>query len=392
MSANRRNCVQSVIENDILSNNLDATNGITSYLSLQNKDVELIYNYFDVVPDGNLYTKIGSPIFVVRLKSKGLEILANYYKKKYDVNIKILKYLIKYTNRNTIYSSDISKLITIHNLAKKINFTKLNNNQQSGVIISLLNNEKRLMHGMSIVYGKKNNGKKFVIFGDPYYEYQNNIDEQSSVLVLAKYFNKNFNDIDIYCQNLHIQADHHCCAVVSTDFVKNCLINNGKILKEMIDKSDTIIFLASNINDTYANVIANNRNVNDISTLTDLFIIHKYYLHSEFLKLSHLNSTICSDDSMNRYDKIVSKNNIDLKEYVQNNNINCLYYKEPHPYNPNDYYLRKINDMILKQVNATLIKKAHKYAKIIMEETKFNNIEYSPNYWLELIKKHKINK
>ena len=45
---------------------------------LLNKDVEIQGKYFDVVPDGNLFTVDDYPIFAVRLRPFGIDKIINY--------------------------------------------------------------------------------------------------------------------------------------------------------------------------------------------------------------------------------------------------------------------------------------------------------------------------
>ena len=58
--------------------------------SILNKDIELCGQYFDVVPDGNLYTIDDMPIFAIRMRASDIQI-------------------------NTLYIQTIQDKYTIHN-------------------------------------------------------------------------------------------------------------------------------------------------------------------------------------------------------------------------------------------------------------------------------------
>ena len=76
---------------------------------LLNKDVEIQGKYFDVVPDGNLFTLDDYPIFAIRMRPAGINHIISFYKQKYHIECVVLTYKIQ-SNQYTLYTSDTKKM------------------------------------------------------------------------------------------------------------------------------------------------------------------------------------------------------------------------------------------------------------------------------------------
>jgi hypothetical protein len=332
---------------------------------LLNKDVEILGRYFDVVPDGNIFTQNAMPIFSVRLKAEGINIIADYYSKKYAIDIKTAIYNFNSENF-TMYPNDASSVYQHETIKKHFDFHSLKINGARGLIITLVNKDARLMHAIPIIYGFNEFGKKFVVIMDPYFEYEDgSIEAHTSSLIAAKFFYQNFNNIDIYCHNEKLIADHHSCAIVACDLLKNCLVKDAKILKTMLSNKIKTISIHSNC----------------------IFNINKFELNSEILKFSQLSNSYKSMSSSEN----VSRSRISFFDYINRNKILVNYYKEPEPYDPSKMLLPSdLNGFVKKEINAKLLKKGHQYAKLIMKLTGYKGTLYNPDYWLRVIDSQKV--
>ena len=221
------------ISNTYFSNHT-SNNALQDYASIKNKDVEWRGEYFDVVPDQNLYTLEDYPIFAVRMRPKGIDCIMEMYNKKYGIKTKVLRY--KLNNYNyTLYTNDSEDMYITQQdaLLKYFNFDECVNNEFRGIIISVVNQDNRLVHAIPFIYGKVD-GKKKLIFLDPYFENFGIINESSGCITGARFFKQHLKDVECYCHGYTYQADHHSCGIIACDFVKNCLVKKGKLAKKIL--------------------------------------------------------------------------------------------------------------------------------------------------------------
>ena len=209
--------------------NLNSSN-IKQY-NILNHDIEICGNYFDVVPDGNLFTLDDLPIFAVRMRPMGILHIMNSYNKKYNINTKVLTYKLN-SNQYTLYSSDSREMYKTQKdaILKFFDFSQCKNNEFKGIIIVITNKDDRMIHAIPYIYGIIDNKKK-IIFLDPYFE----LNIFSGCVIGADFFYQNINGIECYCHGETIQADHHSCGIIACDFVKNCLKSNAKLAKKILD-------------------------------------------------------------------------------------------------------------------------------------------------------------
>ena len=107
----------------------DTTEGHFEY-KLLNKDVEMQGKYFDVVPDGNLFTLDDYPIFAVRMRPFGIDKIMDIYNRKYNIKTSVLTYKLN-TNQYMLYSNNSRQMYLTQKeqLLKFFNFDELSNNE-----------------------------------------------------------------------------------------------------------------------------------------------------------------------------------------------------------------------------------------------------------------------
>lgn len=334
------------------------TDNKNEFYHVLNKDVELCSEYFDVVPDGNLYTMDDSPIFAIRMRPMGIRHIMDLYKKKYNLKTDVLTYKV-HTYQYTLYSSNVIQMYNTQNeyLLKYFNFNDCKNNEFRGVIIVVVNEENRMIHTMPFIYGVVE-GKKKLIFLDPFFA----LDTGSSCIVGADFFYHVYNgEIDCYCHGERIQADHHSCGIIACDFIKNCLQNNAKVVKKIL-KNVVMRAEVDGRSDkkSYVNV---------------------YNLPSELLKFAQIKHNKAFDVSLS--DVLNDQERQNRRDWFKRHIRTLVYRKDPEPYNPSG---RVISDKkgVKKLINTSLLEKGHKYAGRIVKDLK-QDTEYNSKYWLSLI-------
>ena len=342
-------------------NKVDYHHKLNDY-KLLNKDVEICSKYFDVVPDGNLFTLDDTPIFAVRMRPFGINKIIEMYKNKYHFDTAVLTYKIN-DNQYTLYSSDsLNMYITQREqLLKFFDFNNVKENEFKGVIIAVCNSDDRLIHAIPFLYGKCDNRKK-IIFLDAFYM----LDCHSGCIIGANFFQQNISDIDCYCHGITIQADHHSCGIIACDFVKNCLKNKAKIAKKIIKN----VKMRSVIHDEFSDKD---------------FVVNVYDLPKELQKFSQLKINQTKEKLFEN-----SKNSNDKKKtanWFSHHIRKLIYRRDPEPYNP-DGQIVPDSEIEEKEINTALIEKGHKYADWIINETKMK-IDYNSKYWLSVIKEQK---
>ena len=326
---------------------------------LLNKDVELLGEYFDVVPDGNLFTLDDYPIFAVRLRPFGIGKIMDIYNHKYNIKSYVLTYKLN-SNQYMLYSDNSRQMYLTQQeaLLKCFNFDSINDNEFAGIIIVVTNEDERLVHAIPYLYGKVN-GRKKLIFLDAF----GGLNCFSGCIIGAGFFQQNIPDIDCYCHGDIIQGDHHSCGIVACDFVKNCLRNNAKLTYKILKnvKMRTI--------------------VRDFEYNRDIDV-NVYDLPTELKKFSQL--------GINKAKEMAIKDTESEDEKQRRigwfaKHIRKLFYRrDTEPYNPDGQI---VPDAVReeKQINTSLLEKGHKYAGWIIKEEKLM-LNYNPKYWLDMIR------
>ena len=118
----------------------------TTY-QVRNKDVELLGEYFDVVPDGNLYTLDDYPIFAVRMRPMGIKRIMEMYEKKYKFQTKVLTYKIN-SDQYTLYSDNARQMYSTQadEILKYFDFNSCENNSFKGVIMVVVNDTRNSLY------------------------------------------------------------------------------------------------------------------------------------------------------------------------------------------------------------------------------------------------------
>ena len=328
--------------------------------TLLNRDVEWCCKYFDVVPDGNLYTMDDTPIFAIRMRPMGIKHIMDMYDKKYGFHTEVLTYKLN-SHQYTLYSSNSKQMYVTQedSIIRYFDFSQCKNKEFRGIIIVITNAEDRMIHAIPYIYGMMN-GKRKLIFLDPYFE----PDLGSGCVIGADFFYKKYQgEINCYCHGETIQADHHSCGIIACDVVKNCLKNKAKIVHKILD-----------------NVVMRKEVQNHEGLPTSFIYI--YNLPIEIRKFSQLNTTKAKDDSLAE-SKTEEETQHRWNWFVNHLRI-LIYRRDPEPYNPNGELMPK-TDGCKKQINTSLLEKGHKYAEKIIKDTK-QPTEYSARYWLSLIK------
>lgn len=341
-------------------------NDLADYASLTNKDVEWRGEYFDVVPDQNLYTLDDYPIFAVRMRPKGMDCIMNMYCKKYNIKVQVLKYKLN-NNNYTLYTNDSEQMYLTQRkeLLKYFNFDACDDNEFRGIIIAVVNLDDRLVHSVPFIYGKLN-GKKKLVFLDPYFENFGIVNEQSGCITGAKFFKLNIPDVECYCHGYTYQADHHSCGIIACDFVKNCLEKNAKLTKKILNN----VVERIKVGDERASCLIN------IFTLpTEL---------SRFSQIHH------RKEEQKSLDEVSDENVKNEREHWFCKHFNTLKYrKNPEPYNPDDSIVPPAEQVpVIKEINTSLIEKGHKYAEWIMK-VKGEVEGYNSKYWISMIREQK---
>ena len=342
------------------------SNALNDYASLTNRDVEWRGEYFDVVPDQNLYTMEDYPIFAVRMRPKGIDCIMNMYCKKYGIKVQVLKYKLNNANY-TLYTNDSEQMYLTQQkeLLKYFNLDDCGDNEFRGIIIAVVNTEERLVHSVPFIYGKLN-GKKKIIFLDPYFESFGIINEESGCITGAKFFKLNIPDVECYCHGYTYQADHHSCGIIACDFVKNCLEKKAKLTKKILNS----VVQRIKVGDERASC-----RINIFTLPTEL---------SRFSQIHHRKEEEKSLDEVG--DKIEKQE----REHWFNKHFNTLKYrKNPEPYNPSDSIVPPEYQVpVVKEINTALIEKGHKYAEWITK-VKGEVEGYNSKYWISMIRSQK---
>ena len=310
---------------------------------LLNKDVEIQGKYFDVVPDGNLFTLDDYPIFAVRLRPFGIDKIMDIYNRKYHIKSSVLTYKLN-SNQYMLYSNNSRQLyLTQHEaLLKFFNFDNLNDNEFAGIIIAITNEDERLVHAIPYLYGKVD-GRKKIIFLDAF----GGLNCFSGCIIGAGFFQQNIPDIDCYCHGDAIQGDHHSCGIIACDFVKNCLRNNAKLAHKILKR------------------VKMKTTVRDFEYDKDIDV-NVYDLPTELKKFSQLGMNKAKDAVMND-----AKNDNEKQQRTGwfASHIRKLFYRrDPEPYNP----------------DGQIVPDAVRAEWIIREEKLMLN--YNPKYWLDMIR------
>ena len=328
-----------------------------------NKDVELCGKYFDVVPDGNLYTIDNSPIFAIRMRAMGIRHIMDMYQQKYGFNTDVLEYKI-HAYQYMLYSSDVAQMYNTQKetLIKYFDFSTCKDGEFRGVIIVATNEDDRMIHAIPYIYGVVN-GRKKLIFLDSFFAL--NID--SGCIIGADFFYRAYNgDIDCYCHGETVQADHHSCGIIACDFIKNCLQNNNKVVKKILKSVKMRAEIDNNVTEkkTYVNV---------------------YSLPSELLRFSQTKHNKAFEISITDVSNEQEKQ--EKYKWFANHTRTLIYHKDPDPYNPIGEVMPSV-DGEKKLINTSLLEKGHKYAGQIVKDLKQNTV-YNSNYWLSIIREQK---
>ena len=331
--------------------------------TLLNKDVELCGKYFDVVPDGNLYTNDDTPIFAVRMRPMGINYIMNSYKQKYNFETSVLTYKIN-TNQYTLYSDNSAQMYLTQRelLIKYFDFYKLKNNEWKGVIIVVVNKDDRMIHAIPYLYGLVNDRKK-IIFLDPFFA----PDMGSGCIIGADFFYREYNgEIDCYCHGETIQADHHSCGIIACDFVKNCLKNKAKltnkIMQNVIMKTDVY---------NYSN-----------GTISKVYV---FDLPAELKKFAQVKTDTLCQNVVERSENDETKQK--TRNWFSNHMRTLIYRRDPEPYNPTGNLIPE-QDGYKKNINTSLLEKGHQYAGKIVKDL-HQNTQYNSKYWLSVIREQK---
>lgn len=343
--------------NQLNIDNFNQTN--SNEYHLLNRDVELCTKYFDVVPDGNLFTLDDAPIFAIRMRPFGIDKIMEIYKKKYNCDVQVLTYKIN-EKQYMIYSSDARQMYLTQKeqLLTYFNFDELNDNEFKGIIIAVSNQDNRLVHAIPYIYGKVD-GRKKIIFLDPF----SSLNCYSGCIIGCSFFQQYFLDIDCYCHGKIIQADHHSCGIIACDFVKKCLQHKAKITKKIL------------------NNVKMKTKLHDFDSNRD-FYVNVYELPIELKMFSQLNIKQTQEQSME--DCKNSEEKKQRENWFLKHIRKLIYRRDPEPYNPEGQIVPD-SEMEEKEINTTLIEKGHKYADWIIKETKMV-INYDSKYWLSMIR------
>ena len=328
-----------------------------------NKDVELCGKYFDVVPDGNLYTMDDAPIFAIRMRPMGIAHIMQNYQKKYGFHTDILTYKIN-SDQYTLYTNNALQMYNTQKdaLIKYFDFSKCGQNNFRGIIIVITNNADRLIHAIPYLYGVVD-GRKKIIFLDPFF----NPDIGSGCIIGADFFYRVHNgDIDCYCHGETIQADHHSCGIIACDFIKLCLKNNCKIAKKIMKN----VVMRTEIDN----------NVNIVNSWVNI-----YSLPTELRRFSQIRHDKAQQASVDEVSDESEKN--DRSGWFAKHIRTLIYRKDPEPYNPVGDVIPQ-QEGVKKSVNTSLLEKGHQYAGQIVKDLK-QNTSYNSKYWLSLIREQK---
>ena len=347
---------------EILKNNSEQNSLNTSYYVL-NKDVEVCNNYFDLVPDGNLYTMDDMPIFAIRMRAMGIYHIMNMYERKYGFHTDVLTYKI-HSHQYSLYSADTLQMYNTQKdvLLKYFDFSKSKINDFNGIIIVVINEDERMIHAIPYIYGVQD-GRKKIIFLDPFYS----ADMGSGCIVGANFFYHAYNgDIDCYCHGQTVQADHHSCGIIACDFVKNCLQHKAKVVKKIFRS----VNMRVEIND---GISEKNSYINVYELPTEL---------RRFTQVKHNKAFEASvADTGNEQEKK------ERCKWFANHIRMLIYRKDPEPYNPEGTVVSEQKGE-KKMINTSLLEKGHQYAGLIVKELK-QKTPYNSKYWLSLIREQK---
>ena len=328
--------------------------------NLLNKDIETQGKYFDVVPDGNLFTMDDMPIFAVRMRPMGIAHIMNIYEKKYHFHTDVLTYKIN-TDQYTLYSNNSQQMYNTQRdiLLKYFNFDSCKSNEFKGIIIVITNNDNRMIHAIPYIYGVVENRKK-IIFLDPFFA----PDMGSGCVIGADFFYRAYNgNIDCYCHGETVQADHHSCGIIACDFIKNCLSNNYKIVKKILSNvlMRTEVYSYNEEGNSYINIF-------DLPTELRKFAQVKFHqVYSDSI-----------ENSKTDEEKKIKHN------WFINHIKTLIYRRDPEPYNPNGK-IYPDSESVKKEINTSLIEKGHKYAGWIVKDLK-QQTDYNSKYWISLIR------
>ena len=343
----------------------ESINDKISNYKLLNQNVELCGKYFDVVPDGNLYTLDDYPIFAIRMRSMGISYIMETYKKKYNFVANVLTYKI-HTNQYTLYTDNtIQMYITQRDLLLKFfDFADCKEGEFRSIIIVITNEDNRMIHAIPYIYGILDKRKK-IIFLDPFF----NLNLSSGCIVGAEFFYNNLDhEIDCYCHGDGVQADHHSCGIIACDFVKNCLKNNARITKKILKSVKMRTEIA---NDS-----------NGLKTIVNVFD-----LPSELKKFSQLNASKLHNNNHDTKDYQFRQQNTPEHTWFEKHLRTLIYRRDPRPYDPEGSVIPS-EEGCKKEINTALLEKGHHYAGKIVEELG-QSINYNSKYWLSLIRGQK---
>ncbi|GEM_PF-6513035 len=330
---------------------------------IKNKDVEVQGKYFDLVPDGNLYTLDDYPIFAVRMRPAGIRHIMSVYEKKYKIECKVLTYKIN-SNQYTLYTSDARGMYEDQSeqIINFFDFESCKNDVFKGIIIVITNKDDRMIHAIPFLYGVVN-GRKKIIFLDAFFS----PDLGSGCIVGADFFYNAYNgDIDCYCHGDNIQADHHSCGIIACDFVKNCLKNRFSLAKRII-------------NNPVAKTSVENYEQGRASS------VYIFSLPNELKKFSQIKQDKIREQVLdNCKDEIEKKKH---KSWFFSHMHKLLYRRDVEPYNPEGSVIPN-NEGNVKEINTSLLEKGHKYAKLITADVN-DGYDYNYKYWISLIREQK---
>ena len=327
---------------------------------LLNKDVELCGNYFDVVPDGNLYTVDDVPIFAIRMRPKGIAHIMAEYQEKYGFYTEVLVYKI-HTRQYTLYSDDAMQMYNTQTEALKayFNFDTCNDREFRGVIIVVVNEDDRMIHAIPYLYGMLD-GRRKMIFLDPFFA----PDMGSGCIVGTNFFYRLYNgNIDCYCHGENVQADHHSCGIIACDFIKNCFQRDGKVLKKILKNVKMRVDICKGSEDgpVWVNI---------------------YILPTELRRFTQISHNRTRADCLAEVDDEEEKEA--RKGWFRQHIRTLIYRKDPEPYNPIGSIIPS-QEGVKKDINTSLLEKGHKYAGKIVKDLN-QDTAYNSKYWLSLIR------
>ncbi len=320
-----------------------------------NSDFEINTDYFDVIPDEKLLTLNLFPIYNVRFRTLGLKILAEFYKEKYQIDIKVEGIMIE-KEIYSLSSKNIEGLLENgDNFFNSFNFNDMKENSSKGVIVNFVNKDKKLSHTSSFILNISEKKVKSIIILDYLFYFLGKIEQECLSIKFANYFSSKFENVKIYCHDFKFIQDQNSCSIFGIEIIRK-ILTDKKIIDFILNKK-------------------NNKN-SEISNLNIFQIPEELYCLSQ--STSQLNEE--------------NKNTLFLKK--------MLFKKIYNEYNPSNLKDFNTFNFTEKEINLTLHIASHLAVKNILEfleqktriiiKEKNGRIKiYNPDYWISLFSNNK---